>query len=256
MVPLRWCKSKECVCIVSQPSCGEWGFRVGFSFGKPLWAGLDWQEAAVVVTEGFWHVQNGCLFLTLLEAVYLLGGKECLSCFSFFFFFSKFPLYFFPFCFKLAFARILCDFSPSSEVLKLLLKLPLKKAFSELTMEKSILLSLSYILMCWAQSVGQRGQKPAEFFLCQISMELLLGNMGVAMVSQSLSPPSPGTDEDSCWLKRSRKKRGCWTLKVEVEKWVKFRLPSAVSSSTPLWNLLYSLLGGGQTRRAILGTGW
>lgn len=116
----------------------------------------------------------------------------------FFFFFSKFPLYFFPFCFKLAFARILCDFSPSSEVLKLLLKLPLKKAFSELTMEKSILLSLSYILMCWAQSVGQRGQKPGEFFLCQISMELLLGNMGVAMVSQSLSPPSPGTDEDSC----------------------------------------------------------
>lgn len=95
----------------------EWGSHLGNH------SGLDWQKAAVVVTEWFWHV------------------------------------HLFPSSFKLAFARILYDFSLSSEVLKLLLKLLLKKAFSELTMEKSIFLSLSYILMCWAPKPEAKSQR-------------------------------------------------------------------------------------------------
>lgn len=51
--------------------------------------------------------------------------------FSFLFFFNLFFG-----CCKLAFVRIICGFSLSSEVLKLLLKLLLKKGFSELSMEK------------------------------------------------------------------------------------------------------------------------
>lgn len=64
---------------------------MGFSFGKQPWgwAGLGREEAAAVVTEGFWHVENGCLFLTLLQAIQLSGGSVLMGFFfpflSFFF---------------------------------------------------------------------------------------------------------------------------------------------------------------------------
>lgn len=77
-------------------------------------------------------------------------------------------------------------FSLSSEVLKLLLKLLLKKGFSELSMDKKYIPSLvKYFNVLSSKS--QRGQKLGELPLCQISMELLLGHVGVAVVSQS--PP-------------------------------------------------------------------
>lgn len=34
---------------------------------------LGWEEGAAVVTGGFWHVENGCLFLMLLLVIWLSG---------------------------------------------------------------------------------------------------------------------------------------------------------------------------------------